>query len=140
MANGYYQKIEERLQNRTREWYQDPSETEENKIRIYGWKQHKNLSEDGKEQPVENTKDYSIMLENKSRLQIKTDWCFLAVQEFFQIYINLFLRDFCFRWWSKNFKSFCFNIKMGNRFFYKVEFLNFWISVLRDFLEISICE
>ena len=54
MANGYYQKIEERLQNRTREWYQDPSETEENKIRIYGWKQHKNLSEDGKEKPFTN--------------------------------------------------------------------------------------
>ena len=55
MANNYYQKNKEKLQNEARKRYQYFSEEEKNKKRQYACKQYRNLSEKEK-------KDASIWL------------------------------------------------------------------------------
>ena len=50
MANNYYQKNKEKLQNEARKRYQYFSEEEKNKKRQYACKQYRNLSEKEKKE------------------------------------------------------------------------------------------
>lgn len=53
---GYYQKIKEKIQIRTREGYQDLFEEEKNQKTIYDREEYNSLPEDGKQKLLEYRK------------------------------------------------------------------------------------
>ena len=65
MANNYYQKNKEKLQNEARKRYQYFSEEEKNKKCQYACKQYRNLSEKKKKKRQYGCERYKNLLENK---------------------------------------------------------------------------
>ena len=78
LSARFYQKY-----RKGHERYRNLSKEDKNKKRQFTCKWYKNIPEDEKQSLVEYRKNYSKTWKIRTVSQMKTDWCFLATQDFF---------------------------------------------------------